>query len=540
MFVIPACLLVFTGIVFAQTTERFQEGFGVSPLRLSLEGRPGSRVQGKFTIIAQNTKQRTRYGIRIADIAQRGDPSVSPAPPGQGARSCAEWITVSDQVEVEPNGRETVPFIIAVPQNTLGAYYAFLIVEFSPEMPAAKFAAVLKPSLAVQIELTIPGSAPLHIDVTEFSIQPGIAGATPDIMFKASNTGVWKSSVEGDVLLYGKPGTWPIRTSIPYRRGGNAVEIYPGMAVDFRCPLPHSVTAGPYKALVRLLLNGKIEARSWFELEVAAKEGDTTSVGDLVEKSELDVPLYIEPDLVEVSTPPGARRTVAIKIQNQGDREAKIQVEVGDVRIEQNGMFTFSELVESSDNGWVTASPEILTLPPRRRSVVKAQVVVPRNRPGNATIVKAVRIRATAAATKYHDDWSSGGDFPVIIVAQDPKAAPAGLAAIGFEVVRPSPGLNPSAAVLRVKNTGGRVARAHGRILLERANGQEIARMDIGASQSEFILPGSEREFRMPFPPLDRGKFRIRAEISPGGKGSKMLHAEEVFTAQAATPEGLR
>ena len=117
---------------------------------------------------------------------------------------------------------------------------------------------------------------------------------------------------------------------------------------------------------------------------------------------------------------------------------------------------------------------------------------------------------------------------------------PANLETTSFDVVRLDPKQNPSAAVLRVRNMGGKVARPYGRILLERTTGQEIARMDIGASQSEFILPGSEREFRMPFPPLDRGKFRIRAEISPGGKGSKTLHAEEIFTAQAAIPEGLR
>jgi hypothetical protein len=84
------------------------------------------------------------------------------------------------------------------------------------------------------------------------------------------------------------------------------------------------------------------------------------------------------------------------------------------------------------------------------------------------------------------------------------------------------------------------VAKASGRIVLERANGQEIAYMDIGMYQPELILPGGEREFRMAIPTLDKGRFRIRAEISPGPGGGEKAIVEEEFETYTEIPEGLR
>ena len=75
-----------------------------------------------------------------------------------------------------------------------------------------------------------------------------------------------------------------------------------------------------------------------------------------------------------------------------------------------------------------------------------------------------------------------------------------------------------------------------GQIVFERASGQEIARMEIGASQRELILPRSEREFRMPLGPLDEGKFCVKAELNMlENKGTKKS-AQIIFESVTPTP----
>jgi hypothetical protein len=524
----------------AQTPDSPLRGFGISPTALTLQGRPGSTVQGSFNILSEGTEQVMRCDIRIADLGQTTTSSISPVRMGQGARSCAVWITVPNRIILRPNERQNVPFSVTVPAGARGGYHAFIVVEYIPAAPTANMSAVLKPSIAIRVALNVPGRGPLRVDVSELSLQAGAQGAPPAIVLKAANAGIWKTSVEGDVLLYGGAGTWPIRASMPYPRGGKPIEIYPGLGLDLRCPLPRAVPSGEYRALVRLLMNGKYQTRSWFELHVPTKQGEEPVWGTLLQKSELDVPLIVQPDVVEINTPPGARRSVAIGVKNDGDGIVDLRIDVADVKLELDGMVTFPESSAGNPAAWVAVSPEELTLQASGRTAIRAMVVVPRNTSGGGTMVKAVRIRAVGSRAGDNEGWTSAAEFAVMIVAQDPKAPPASLETVTCEVLRPRSGHNPTAGVLRVRNTGGRAAKATGRITLERTSGQEIAHMDIGAAQPELILPGGEREFRMPIPPLDKGKFRIRAEISPGPGGGEKAVAVEEFETYIDIPEGLR
>ena len=122
----------------------------------------------------------------------------------------------------------------------------------------------------------------------------------------------------------------------------------------------------------------------------------------------------------------------------------------------------------------------------------------------------------------------------------DPQTPPANIEIVKFELARPSPEKNPATAIVRLKNNGGKIARTIGRLQLMRQNGAEILRMDVGEFQPELILPGSEREFRLPLGVLDEGEFRVLAEFATLGKDAVQVKDEQSFKSIFKMPGEVR
>jgi hypothetical protein len=240
--------------------------------------------------------------------------------------------------------------------------------------------------------------------------------------------------------------------------------------------------------------------------------------------------------MIEVAIPPGATRVVPISIQNQDEREARIKLSISGVEIERNGFLTFSEMHEASDD-WVEILPESLRLDSRRMSTARVTIRVPREREEDVTLIRAVRLEAESE--EIDPGWGSGNELGVVIVAVDPRAPAAMLTVDKPTLIRSSPKKNPSAAVVTVVNTGGRVARVYGEMILERGSGERIITMDIGKNEDQIILPGKERQFRMPLSPLDKGKFFVGLELHLRGEPQSITRSEVTFSSIESTPEGL-
>jgi len=518
------------------TVERPAPSFGVAPTNINLDVHPGTRKESSVTIACQNSLKPSRFRITVKDIDQREEGSKFPVEMGQGARSAARWIAVPSEVIVLPDSRQQVPITISVPPNATGAYFAYVIIQVAPDQPQASMVTAVLPSVAVEVAIKTRSRSALHVDVTGLSIAPGTMGGPEELILRVANSGTWEATVEGDVLLYGDRA-FPIRVPIPYGRGGNPIEIYPGLDFTIACPVDRPPPAGTYKAVSRLLLNGRWQSRSEFQLRVPAGLGGTSHSAELVQKSEYDLNLAVEPEMVEVTVPPGAHRTVPVRIRNLDEREADVRLDVSDVQVEKSGLYTFSESsVDTSD--WISVSPESLRIGTRRTSTVRAQVKVPKNRPEEGALVRALRLQATAQSKE--EEWRSGNEFGVLIVAVDPKAPPARLMVGKPKLIRVSPDKNPTTAVVTVKNEGGRVARVSGQILLERTNGQRVRTLEVGRRREEIILPGSEREFRLAIGPLDEGAFQVTAELGLAGYAGSTESAEVTFESTTTTPAVFR
>jgi len=156
-----------------QNSRKDQPSFAVGPMNLKLSGRPGQTLKSSISIVTQNMKEVNNFSITVSDLGQTDNASPIPVTIGEGARSCAEWVIITDKVRIEENSRLEIPFAINVPRKVNGSYFCFLGVTSEPEIPDAQMAMVVKYQLPVKVELTIPGQSQIRLNATKLSYNPG-------------------------------------------------------------------------------------------------------------------------------------------------------------------------------------------------------------------------------------------------------------------------------------------------------------------------------------------------------------------------------
>jgi len=537
--VICLIILAVSAVAISQLPEIFESGFGISPMALSVEARPGELTTASFKLSNADTRRTASFTIKVLDCDQNESGLILSVPVGLGARSCAEWITVQPRIKIEQGASERIEISISCPLGARGAYYAIINVAVAQAERTQGIGVSVTPTLGVNLEVLVPGPAITHLETKEILYQPGSVDTSPALTLKVENTGELKNTVEGDVLIYDIPNQFPVKTFIPYQSNGKPYAIYPGMTLSLQCLLPRQLKPGKHRVSTRLRLTPTVAAYKDFELVVPGKvSGQQSITAKAGKKVELDVDLVIEPDIFEVTIPPGGFRTLPIRVRNNDSRDAHVRVQLTQAVMEPSGMLTFPDAASDESFSWLSVSEK--DIQPNRQKAIQVKASIPRENPPEFPLMGVVRLQAEAAATEYHDDWASGGEFATLVVVMDPKTPPANLEIAEFDLVRPAPDKNPAAAVIQVKNTGGKVAKIRGRLLLERKSGVEILHMDIGDLRSELILPGSIREFRLPLGALDEGDFRVRAEFTTLGKDAAKVKEEKIFTSLSEIPEGLR
>lgn len=505
-------------------------GVAVSPTIITILAKPGESKIATFRITNPSTKARQSYVIEASDLSQDETGNILPVSPGLGTRSCVAWISVIPEAEIAPESSDEINVSVRCPPNATGSYYAIISVAPKQIERGAPMAVIVSPKIAIRLQVDITGIAKIHLEPKELSYQPSSSSGPAALVMKVENTGLTKVPVEGDLIIYGKLGQFPDRTSIPYRDNGTAFEIYPNMAMVFSCPLKSSLESGSHKVNVRLRLAPKVESKKDFELIIPGKsELKESVVAKAGKKSELDVDLFIEPDVFELAIPSGGSRTIPIKITNRDTRVANIRAQVTQSVMESDGMLTFLETPSESSN-WLSLQSDTLTIGPNQSKAFRLLASIPKGMPVSYPLMGVVRLQAEAQKTEYHDDWSSGGEFSSIIMVTDPKTPAAKIEIANIDLIRPAPEKNPGAAVVHVQNKGGKVAKIAGTIILARKSGQEILRMDIGKDKYELVLPGKEREFRLPLGPLDKGDFRVFAEFAMAGPTPAKIKKEVTFS----------
>jgi len=398
----------------------------------------------------------------------------------------------------------------------------------------------VRPTLGVSVEVVVPRPAATHLETDSIVYMPDEYGGLGEMVTWITNTGVWKKPIEGDLVILDNPRSFPLRLPFPYQSSGKPYVVYPSMTLRLSIPLTRPISTGTHRVSTRLKLTATARARKEFELLVPENgEGGGILKAKAGKKYELDANLVVTPDLIELTLPPGGSRLTPVKLTNHDDRALRVKARIQLVRMEPNGMFTWGKKLPAASQ-WLTVTPEEVTLDPGRQITLRVRATIPKADAAKLPMLAAVRIDVATTTTKHHGNWASGGEFPVLVMAQAPKASAAKLKTTCFDVTRSTESQNPTAVVFRVTNEGDQIARSSGEIIVETSKGGEVARLEIGKGQGELVFPHSEREFRMTMPPLDRGEYQVRARLSPGVDKGESAYGKLQFTAKVGLPAGLK
>ena len=513
--------------------------FAVGPLQIKLSVRPGQTLRSSFFIATRKFSKPKIFTITLMDIGQENAFATIPVEIGKGTKSCARWINITNEVQAKPEDRVEVPFTIKVPRNVIGHYFASIDVSTKPKRPKdAQFAVLLKYRLPVIIELTIPGRALLRLNAKKFIYESGKNKIKPSLIFNVANEGEWKTTLNGDIVLREINTGRQQVVSIPYNPNGKSLVIYPGLEVPIRCEIPNPLIAGDYVATIRMKLNHFAKAQAYFEFSTRKHK---ESIAKLSKKEEFDLDLAVSPGIIEMPLIKGANRSIPIRIRNNNKFPIDVIINLQKASMELDGSFVNLENINNNDDSWIKISPDSLKLQQRQAKAVKVNITVPKDYKTDYESAYILRIKADRANKKViTGEWESRGEFSVPILVYNATAVSPVLDCTKFEIIQRSKDRNPTAGIIRVKNTGRKLAKIKGIMKLLSAKGIDYANLEIGKFQPEFIMPGKEREFRFEIPTLDDGEFRLIAELRLEGQIEKLaLQEERSFIAVATRPEGL-
>ena len=531
LIVIILLILVWVDRGFLQLTS----GFGVGPLIVRVNLQPGKISRGSFTIVTQNIEGVEKISLEVSDMLQLDGERLIPADVGKGIRSCARWIKMEKQVRVKPNSSLRVPFIIRCPPRASGEYFAFITVRVIPRGGEAKIAATIQPAVNVKVEAVVVNRpTKLGLEVGDLQIENSTSSEEGKVLLTVRSTGEIKTPLEGDILLSSAKNSFPLRIPIPHKRSGEPIVIYPGACIKISCSLPYSLPPGNYSAKVRGILLGNRKLYARFDFNIGERKN---IIAKPLWKREFKINLQVRPEMVELILPPGAVRTVPIQILNREDKKVYVTAEVKRVRIEPNGLFTYANI--EGEHSWVKLFRKNIVLDAHRFTILRAQIKAPKSGDVSPTQVCAVHLQAHLEEEMQHKNDISIGEYGVLIIAKYPKVPPANLQSSTLQLIRTSPEKNPSAALLRIKNTGGDIAKVSGEIILMKQNRQRLAGIAFGKVTKEIILPGAEREIRFTIPPLDKGEYLVLAKID-FAEGVEPFQLRESFVVETEIPEGLK
>ncbi|MCK4513346.1 hypothetical protein KAW64_16475, partial [bacterium] len=504
----PACFLLCALVVLAsavisdvaaQGPEEYDAGVAAGPLKLVADVRPGEVWEGSFRMAARAAGTPSTFDLEIWDLAQGLTGHKQAVERGRGARSAAGWIDVESEVRLAPGERRDVPVTVSVPADAFGAYSGYIVLRLRSDEPTEQLATTVVPTIDIEVLVRVQSRGPLEVGVERIELAGAGAGEEPRLSVEIRNSGVWPTEVKGDVLLYPESGLFPHRVELPYRSDGKPYELYPGQQIRLNCAQAPRIPPGKCRAVARLELGQGRESRSEILLDV---RGGVPATSEAERRMEIGTDLWIDEQAQEISLPPGAQRSVAVRVSNLGEDPIALKVTVEEARLEASGRWTYAASDIPHPGLTVDASPESLMLDAGANAVVKATVRLEKDATLESIVVKGVRFTGRSAHATS-DDWEGVYDAASLIIIEPTGGEAASLEITELELIRPSLSRNPGSVVLAVANRGSGVGAIRGVLTLKRETGELIAEMAMGRKSWERVMPGKLRKFRMPLPIVD-------------------------------------
>ena len=233
-----AGLFLLEGVSLAAPEAVGRLGFGVSPSRFRIEGKPQEAVSQKVVV-----RNRSSYAVRvttdITDMASlKGESDLlyrEEVPASTTPHSCARWIQIlsGEGMVIPPDSEGILEFVITPPPDAqAGGYAAYLFVSGGPAEPLDKSKSdkpqvgfVTVPRLGISVMYEIAGTVHREGKLLSLQMTPPSKGQPLKLRYEFANTGNAEVILEGffhlldpEGMLVGK-GSIQTLKSFPGERG---------------------------------------------------------------------------------------------------------------------------------------------------------------------------------------------------------------------------------------------------------------------------------------------------------------------------------
>jgi hypothetical protein len=193
-----ATILFFAiGLIFIQPVSALT----ISPPRMEISGSPGTNVEGEIALFNEQDEAKTFYSS-TANFEARGESGVPYFLPER--TGFAAWISVQNQVNLNPQERKVIPFVIKIPVNAEpGGHFAAIFWSTAPPAVQEGGEVAVGAKLGVLILLRVAGEVEEAGGLLDFGTEGGRFLTKLPIVFvyRFSNDGGDRLKPEGEIKI---------------------------------------------------------------------------------------------------------------------------------------------------------------------------------------------------------------------------------------------------------------------------------------------------------------------------------------------------
>ncbi len=242
--------------------------FGVDPLSINLETRPGAELNGEIKV-HESGKDKIRALIYEMDYDNIREGSTRYFETGTVDRSCAGWVTLSHtQVELSAENPTFLKYTVNVPEDATGTYWMAIMVEGMrpPEKPekkedqdtiSVKIESVVRFAIKMTVNVKQDIAKNAEVGLLEMKNSPDTQGGKPNELILTARTlvrnqGNTRLTPRGYFELKDMDGNsvYKIETDDKYY-------VLPGREQFLKTPVRAEIRPGEYVALTVLDYGGE-------------------------------------------------------------------------------------------------------------------------------------------------------------------------------------------------------------------------------------------------------------------------------------------
>jgi hypothetical protein len=355
-----------------------QGEFSISPLYFNIKAPPGARRKVIITVVNESYTERIKLLLKRADVIEKDDGVYRPVEIGQGAPSCAHWLKFKDSIiELSPQSGKEIEVFIEIPTGVKGGRYGAITFETQSTAEERKY----KTKIPVFFEIALQPETKPKINITDIKIVDNLEkiprfmflGKLKDaiaILVVTKNEGDIHAICHGNLILRDKSG----KKIKEFPLGGGRGIILPNTTVELASIIKRP-PPGDY--LVDAIIR-------YGTLSPAKAQGTFTILPKKIKRQEISttktILLSVKPEMVEMPILPNAFRIRTIILENEDDKEIKVNAEIKELINDEEGNLVSSDSFgyEYSAIKFIELEEKEFTLKPKEKKVLKMKFSIPK------------------------------------------------------------------------------------------------------------------------------------------------------------------